>query len=365
MATKPVVDIEALLAPIAGDNPAGESLRYAGDYDEIKNLQPKPDRDALEAGGQEGQWPKIVQIASQKIRDKSKDLQIAAWLTEALVQQHGFAGLRDGLKLIHGLCEQFWDGVYPLADEGDLEVRAAPLQSMFERNAPVWIGEIPLTRAPIRAPDRDETIPVTYNLWHSIVVAQLADKKPLQGAMEQAANDSPTEFLLNLHGDITEAEDALQSLKLLLAEKLGPAAPGVVSVAEALAKCKGRIVTVLTKRGVNLEGAGGGESEAGAAAAEEVHAGGGNGAPSGPIRSRDAALERLREVADFFRRTEPHSPVPYLIQRAINWSRMSFDQLLVELVKDENARSDINSTLGIRSDGSDATYAASTEEAPQ
>jgi len=75
---------------------------------------------------------------------------------------------------------------------------------------------------------------------------------------------------------------------------------------------------------------------------------GSNGSSTGPIRSREAALDRLREVADFFRRTEPHSPVPYLIQRAINWSRMSFQELLIELVKDENSRMEISSTLGIR-----------------
>jgi type VI secretion system protein ImpA len=366
MATKPLLDFEALLAPIAGDNPSGAPLRYAGDYDEIKTLQPKPDRDAFEASGQEGQWPKLIQAASQKIRDKSKDLQLAAWLTEALVQQHGFAGLRDGLKLILGLCDQFWDSVYPLPDEGDLEVRAAPLQALFERNASVWIGEIPLTRAPIRAADSDEQISVSYNLWHSIVVAQLADKKPLQDAMEQAATDSPTDFLLNLYGDMTECEDSLASIKLMMAEKLGPVAPGVVSVAEAIAKCKSRIVTVLTKRGVKVDGAAGEEQvEAGRDSGAEAHAATGNGAALGPIRSRDAALNKLREVAEFFRRTEPHSPVPYLIQRAINWSRMSFDQLLVELVKDENARSDIHSTLGIRADGTDSAYAASQEESPQ
>jgi type VI secretion system ImpA family protein len=348
MANKPSLDIEALLAPIPGDNPAGASLRYAGDYDEIKNLLPKPDRDAFEASGQEGQWPKLVQLASQKIRDKSKDLNVAAWLTEGLVHQHGFAGLRDGLTLIHGLCDRFWDGVYPLPDDGDLEVRAAPLQSLFERNAGPWVFEISLTRAPIKAPDTDEKIPVTYNLWHSIVVAQLEDKKPLQGAMEQAAADSPTEFLLQLHGNIKETEEALLSLKQLMAERFGPAAPGVVSVAEALAKCKSRIVTVLAKRGVSVDQADG-NGETAAATEEGAAAAGANGMSSGPIRSRDAALDRLREVADFFRRTEPHSPVPYLITRAINWSRMSFDQLLVELVKDENSRSEINSTLGIRS----------------
>src|SRR6187399_406942 len=114
MATKPLLDLEALLAPIPGDNPAGASLRYASDYDEIKSFLPKPDRDAFESSGQEGQWLKLVQVASQKLREKSKDLAIASWLTEGLVHQHGFAGLRDGLLLIHGLCDRFWEGVYPL-----------------------------------------------------------------------------------------------------------------------------------------------------------------------------------------------------------------------------------------------------------
>src|SRR4051794_27360986 len=137
MPSKPLVDLEALLAPIPGDNPAGTSLRYAGDYDEIKSLLPKPDRDAFEASGQEGQWSKLVQVTTQKLRDKSKDLTIAGWLTEGLVHLHGFAGLPDGFNLLHGLCDRFWDGVYPVTDEGDLEVRAAPLQSLLERNAAI------------------------------------------------------------------------------------------------------------------------------------------------------------------------------------------------------------------------------------
>ena len=85
MATAPLLDFDALLTPIPGDNPAGAALRYAGDYDELKALLPKPDRDAFEASGQEGQWPKQVQLATQKLRDKSKDLSIVAWLTEGLV----------------------------------------------------------------------------------------------------------------------------------------------------------------------------------------------------------------------------------------------------------------------------------------
>jgi len=186
MATGPLLDFDALLTPIPGDNPAGAALRYAGDYDELKGLLPKPDRDAFEASGQEGQWGKLVQLSTQKLHDKSKDLAIAAWLTEGLVHQHGFAGFRDGLVLIRRLCDEFWESIYPLPDEGDWEVRAAPLQSLLERNGSLWVAEIPLTKAPLRSPDADELIPVTYNLWHAIVVAQLEDKKLLAGAMEHA-----------------------------------------------------------------------------------------------------------------------------------------------------------------------------------
>jgi len=359
MATKPLLDFEALLTPISGDNPAGAALRYAGDYDEIKALLPKPDRDAFEASGQDGQWSKLVQITSQKLRDKSKDLGIAAWLTEGLVHQHGFAGLRDGFTLLHGLCDQFWEYVYPLPDEGDYEVRAAPLQSLLERNSPLWVGEVPLTKNPIKSPDTDDLIPVTYNLWHSIVVAQLEDKKSLQGPMDQAGAESPTDFLQRLYEDMEQCESALQTLRQLVDDRFGAVAPGTSAIADVIAKCKSRVATVLGKRGVSLatsETTSETSDSNGEGSAEGDHAGG-SSSFQGPISSREDALDKLREVADYFRRTEPHSPVPYLIQRAINWSRMSFDQLLIELVKDENSRLDINTTLGIKAEGGgDASY---------
>lgn len=356
MATPTLLDIEALLAPIPGDNPAGAWLRYAGDYDEINNLRPKADRDAFEAGGQAGQWPQIEKLAIRKLREKSKDLSVASWLTEALVHQHGFAGMRDGIKLIHGLLERFWEGIYPLPDEGDLEVRAAPLQSLFERNAGIWLSESKLTKADIPNDDGGDPIPVTYNLWHAIVVDRSQDHAHLQGAMEKATADSPTEFYLNLLEDLEETDEALTALKELLAQQFGAAAPGVTAVADALRSCKGRVGSVLKSRGVSTTAADADEAANGeSGGASDSNSQGGSG---GALRTREDAARRLREVAEFFRRTEPHSPVPYLIQRAIAWSQMSFEQLLGELVKDEGSRQAINSTLGIRDDGS-STYASS------
>jgi len=358
MATPSLLDFEALLAPIPGDNPAGAWLRYTGDYDEIISLRPKADRDAFETGGQAGQWPQIEKLASRKLREKSKDLSLASWLTEALVHQHGFPGMRDGVKLIHGLLERFWDGLYPLPDEGDLEVRAAPLQSLFERNAGIWLNEVKLTKVDIPNDDGGDPIPVTFNLWQSIFVNRSQDHLHLQAAMEKATADSPSDYYVNLLTDIEAADEALTALKELMAQQFGEAAPGVTAAADSLRSCKGRVASVLKARGISI-GANDAVEASEGGGGDSNHSDSGGGSGGGALRTREDAARRLREVADFFRRTEPHSPVPYLIQRAISWSQMSFEQLLGELVKDEGSRQAINSTLGIREDGT-SSYASTS-----
>ncbi len=74
------------------------------------------------------------------------------------------------------------------------------------------------------------------------------------------------------------------------------------------------------------------------------------GGPVGPIASRKQAFERLKEVADFLRRTEPHSPVSYLVQRAVKWGDMRLEDVLTELVKDDSVRRTLFETLGVKED---------------
>ena len=96
-------DLDLLLAPFPGENPAGEELRYRPVYDEIKEARRADD--ALDRGDWQHQlkvsdWDRVIQLSVQALSEKSKDLQIAAWLAEALVKTRGFAGLIEGLKLI-------------------------------------------------------------------------------------------------------------------------------------------------------------------------------------------------------------------------------------------------------------------------
>ena len=143
------LNLEELLQPIPGDNPsgAGSSLR-AG----LRRNQGSAPRRRRRPAGRTGQrerkladWPVVIKLTSECLAKQSKDLQLAAWLTEALLRKEGFAGLRSGLELIKGLLENFWDTLYPEVEDGDLELRSAPL-SWLGLKLDMAVKSVPLVR---------------------------------------------------------------------------------------------------------------------------------------------------------------------------------------------------------------------------
>src|SRR4051812_28250574 len=113
-----------LTDPIAGDSPSGAHLQFGAIYDQIREARRQDDE------GPQGLWERdrkaadhklVIRLASDVLATKSKDLQIAAWLTEALTWQHGFAGLNEGLDLIRQLLDRFWETLYPELEDGDAE----------------------------------------------------------------------------------------------------------------------------------------------------------------------------------------------------------------------------------------------------
>src|SRR5215471_9671048 len=127
--------LDDVLTPIPGANPAGENLRYAPLYDKIKEAR-REDDDAPQGEWRRerklADWLLTLKLITEGLSKKSKDLQLAAWLTEALIRRNGMSGLDEGLQVLHGLVENFWDTVYPELEDGDAEFRAAPLQ---------WVGD--------------------------------------------------------------------------------------------------------------------------------------------------------------------------------------------------------------------------------
>src|SRR6516162_3479878 len=119
-----------LLNPIAGPNPSGANLRYDPAYDKIKEArreESQPPPGMTEQDRKVADNVQVIRLTSELLTAKTKDLQVAAWLTEAMLKQKGFRGLKDGLSLCCGLVEKFWDTLYPEMEDGDAESRGAPL----------------------------------------------------------------------------------------------------------------------------------------------------------------------------------------------------------------------------------------------
>ncbi|MEO6786143.1 MAG: type VI secretion system protein TssA, partial [Chthoniobacteraceae bacterium] len=70
---------------------------------------------------------------------------------------------------------------------------------------------------------------------------------------------------------------------------------------------------------------------------------------SGNIRSRQDVIRVLDQICDFYKRTEPASPVPLILRRARRLVDMDFVQLLTDLAPDSLTQ--INVIAGIRKDG--------------
>src|SRR5580692_2611872 len=104
---------EDILVPIPGENPSGVDLRYDNKlliYDKIKEARRQDDdlnQGAWQSERKTANFPLVVKLAQETLATISKDLQLAAYLTEALLQTERFAGLRQGLGLTYNLLTQF------------------------------------------------------------------------------------------------------------------------------------------------------------------------------------------------------------------------------------------------------------------
>ena len=141
------IDIQSILAPIPGDNPAGENLRYTATYEELQEARRADD--SLDRGDWQREiktedWSRIIAVATEALSNRTKDLQIAAFLVEALSNTEGFAGVATGLNIITGFLQEFWDHLYPQIEEDDLEFRIGPLEFINEK---LWLSikQIPIT----------------------------------------------------------------------------------------------------------------------------------------------------------------------------------------------------------------------------
>ena len=392
-----VIDLESLLTPIGGEippppddeqpiseetaprrNPSGASLRRSQIWDDIKEARRADDNLSQGSWQRElkiADWRKVIELTVAALTTQTKDLQIAVWLVEALIKQHGFAGLRDGVKLVRGFHEKFWETFYPEKDDDDdLEARANSLESM-NKQAAFAIKEVALTSGGLNffkyeesksfdIPDNFDALDFSEQERFRALQEQANEEKRATGADWRRAKAATTRrFYEEIFLTIAETINEFALLERLVDEKFGSQTPGFGALKKSLDDVRHTVEKItLEKREADPDKADDEPAQNDDVAADarsgdespELSNGNSRFSTGGAIRSRGEALKELSKVALFFRQTEPHSPVSYLINRAVRFGNMPLESVLKELIKDEAVLSGIKETLGIASEGEPA-----------
>ena len=332
---------EDILAPIAGENPSGIDLRYDTKllvYDKIKEARRKDD-DLAQGDWQTerkaANYPLVIKLAQDTLATVSKDLQLAAWLTEALLATEHYRGLCQGITLCHSLLTQFWDTVYPVIEDGDRELRAKPLS---------WIGsmlDVPLRSVPLahsgyswfvykdsRVVGYEDQVKTDKERQTRSELIE-AGKLPPE-MFDKAFAETPKAFYLAAEKDLDASLLALESLETYCDERFEDDAPAFTKLKNGLKDVRQTVHTLLNRKR---------EKEPDpvevipVAAAQKAKAGeedNVSSASAGTLASlslaepadRRQAVAVIATAAAFLRKQEPLSPAPYLILRGLRWGEL-------------------------------------------
>ncbi|MBI4854916.1 MAG: type VI secretion system protein TssA [Acidobacteria bacterium] len=367
------ISFERLLRPIEGKNSSGDNLQYAVLYDDIREARRSEDIEELGEWKREtktSDWNKVIALSTDALETKTKDLQLAVWFSEALVNSYGFVGLCDSLQLLKGLLENFWDSIYPENEDGDLEARANAF-SWFDSQISICIKQFPITASNLTdnysylqyeesklfdIPEKiDDLSSEEKRKIEELKELAEKEKKTTSEQWRKAQNTSPISFYQTTFNLLDKCLKAFLELDKLMDEKFLSQTPGLGKLKKSLEdifSLIGKIykekqpIKIISEPQTNLP-QDLIESMEKSSIAEQTST---KNLPisAGAISCREDALDRLKNVAGYFRKTEPHSPVAFLVERAIKWGEMPLDQWLEEVIKNSEALDQVRETLGIK-----------------
>lgn len=357
------INIDELLEPISEENPVGSDLREDQKPDSIyqKIKQARMSARAAERNNMYDQsnneaidhWRNISVLAPEIISKHSKDLEISSWYIEAVVRLHGFHGLKECFKLTRELINMYWDSLYPQPDEDGMLIRVAPLAGLNGEGAE-GVLMAPIRNIPITQGDH----PGPFSLWQyqqALDIQKITDPEAKSenfarigfslDDIEAAVSSSSEAFYVQLRDDITECINEYKQISKLLDERCDTnEAPPTSNMIAVLEQCLGA-VNHLGRNKFPIEEVD--EMESDTTDNTDGSATSSASVKAGAVNSREAAFQQLYVISEFFRKTEPHSPISYILAKAVKWGNMPLNELIGELIPDDSSREYYSSLTGV------------------
>lgn len=328
------------LEPIPGGTSCGPSLRHEDVWDRLRELRREDDPNlptgVWQSDLKRGDWSALEQLAGELLCERSKDLMIAVWLGEAWIHRRGLAGVSAALELISELCERYAETLHPQPEDGDRSWRVFPIEWMVRQ-----YSSILLTQTPLFGVVAEELAHVTLHDWLQLQQRQVQktenqqDKVAAETAqleyrkLHEKLRQAPASPFITTDRCLQAALAALQRLSSWSEGWLAELTPSFAHLRETLISLRTQVEEFVPMP-VHIPLS---EPEIDAIEAEQI------AEPSSPERlmtgmlcSREQAYRQLAQIADYLSKTEPHSPVPYVIRRAVEWGNLPLGELLDELI---------------------------------
>ncbi|MEE4376957.1 MAG: type VI secretion system protein TssA [Candidatus Competibacteraceae bacterium] len=332
-----VIDVEQLLQPVSPDAPSGEDLEYDTDFGELESdLQGKAEQQYGDTiiPAEEPDW-RDIQKRTLALLERSKDLRLSTYLIRALFQTHGFIGLDEGLMVLRGLLETYWESVYPQLDpedDNDPTMRANILASLCDWETVLFkLRDVPLVSSPRIGKFSLRDIDIATGVQPA--PASSDEPPPDSTTIDAAFMDCPLEELQQSAQSVQNAIENVTAIDAYFTDQVGATnAPDLNPLVRELKEAQQVLSDRLTRRGVDVA------VPEGAAAEEDITDGqGGQGVVAvrvGEITSRDDVIRMLDKICDFYAKHEPSSPIPLLLQRAKRLASKTFLDILRDLAPD-------------------------------
>ena len=328
-----IADFNFLLEPIGPDDPCGKWLKLDAVYDEIQKARVADDPN-LPMGDwthdlKTADWDFVSKRVRDSLKDRTKDLQLAMWLLEAEIYLKGFSAVAPCIILIAEMTDRFWEEVYPRMQDGDIEYRTNLFSWMNDKLQPA------LRQVLITATSSGQN----YS-WNDLEKSHLHQslpkdvksenvEAPTWATVQHAVATTPMTFYTEIWQSLTRALEGLHYLEGILDRRCGEDSPSLTSLSDLLSQIRDTLADQVKNRGV-LSSLSDPTEEISTMKLNEESVES-RGEIDGPIRDRQQAYAHLSAAAEFLMQDDPHSPVPYLVYKAIDWGRLNTAELYGEL----------------------------------
>ncbi len=331
-----------LRQPITEDRPCGENLEdteFLASFDAFrlfgqarpldapveKNEKGIPSENRIPKPLESPEWNEIRDRALEGLA-KSKDLRLLAYLGTALLRTDGVPAFSETLSVAAEWLDLQWSQTYPLVDE-DAILRRNALNCFADPMAVVdGLRKVPLVRSRQHGKFGLRDIDIaTHQLSPAADEAQVDANQ-----VQEAFGSMPLAELTELHESVLSAAASLRKIDAKMREAAGSeATPSFDPLAALLARMSQALRAQLAAHPDSKTD--------GADSAGDMGAGDGVSV-TGPVKSRQDAIRALDAVADFFRRTEPSSPIPLFLARAKRLVSKDFLEVLEDIAPEAVAQ---------------------------